>query len=558
MRTNVATHSLWRTRLNRREFLRGTTAVVGATMLGGATVACGGSSKIPTTPSPATTTTPAGPKAGGTLNLTVGAQLGDLNPHTLSNAGTAADTFVYDRLLNYDHINGKYELTTAQSVENPDPLTYIFKIRPTARFQGVAPVESRPVTSQDVVASWNAFVANPRAINKGYFSEFVDHYETPDAATLVVKLKKPNAWSLTTSGLAAYATVVLPKELIDKGLLDKAAVGSGAYLLDQYDPGSAISFKRRPDGWCIAGRPYIDEVVYKVITDTAARSAALKAKQIDTAAARDKLEADEYQSWGPDMKISRDLYYPAQLFMRADAPEGLFNDPRVREAVYNALDIQALIDKVELGEAELSGPVATVFSVYSLPVDELKKQFPHDIQRAKQLLSTAGWDSSREVELKYPSGAAGKTGIIAELVQSQLAAVGIKTKLVPQDTNNVWYAQTILKRDFQLTVTSSLLVAPAADSWLRSFTTQGMGAGSTMRWSDPEVDAAVQLQMAETDSEKQRNLVLDAQRTIIKKFPPMVNLYSPYVYTGYWSYYHPALNQGQLGTAGHYAWLDKQ
>jgi peptide/nickel transport system substrate-binding protein len=480
----------------------------------------------------------------------------DLDPAPGGTSGLYAGMCIYDRLLNYDYVNGTYGLSAAQSFENPDPLTYIFKIKPNAKFQNIPPVNGRSVTSEDCAASWQAFVANPRASNKGFFTTIVDRFDTSDPATLVIRLKQPYPWAITNTAFGGpLANPIIPKEIIEAGQVAKVAIGSGPYVLDQFDPNSIISFKRRPDGWHTPERPYIDRIVYQVITDTAARSAALKARQIDYLLARDKLEAEEFRGYGPDMQTGKELAPPAHLLMRGDE-SGLFKDPRVREAVYCALDIKEIIDTVDLGDGEMSGPIPPDLKRWSLPTDEIKKVFPHDVAKAKELLAAAGWDSNREVEYKHPTGARG--ALLAEIIQKQLATVGIKTQLKPEDSNTIWYPKTILGRDFQLTSTGTLLSSKDPDSWLRTQTTMGIGAGNACRWSDSEVDAMVAQVSKELDTEKQRALIMDAQRLILKKFVPFVNLYAPYQFAGCWAYYYPprTSDAGYVASYGHTAWLD--
>jgi hypothetical protein len=64
--------------------------------------------------------------------------------------------------------------------------------------------------------------------------------------------------------------------------------------------------------------------------------------------------------------------------------------------------------------------------------------------------------------------------------------------------------------------------------------------------------------MAEFDAEKQKQAVMEAQRLILKKVAPIVNLYTPYVFTGRWGYYHPPPGTGQVTLASHYAWTEKK
>jgi len=502
---------------------------------GSTTPATGGGTAV--AGSAATTPTP---RRGGIVTEPQLAAMVNLDPQALN---TLTRNFCYDHLFNYDYINGKAVLALAESIENPDPLTYIFKIRPNAKHHNLPPVNGRNVDSTDCKVSWEAFVANPRTVNKGIFTDYVDHYELPNASTFVVKLKKPNTWLMGPHGFAApFPGVIGPRELWEggKNLSETICVGPGGYVLDEYDPARIISFKRRPDPWYYTdGRPWPDKLVFPVMTDPAVRAAALKAKQIDRLAARDKLEADEFKTYGPDMRIRKDMSFPSALLVRADSPTGLFSDVRVRQAIYAALDIQELIDRVDLGEGEYSGPVPPMLKTWAIPDAEVRSYYPHDLNKAKQLLAAANWDTSKEVELKYPTSPAAQA-LIAELIQKQLGQVGIKIKLVPQDTNTVWYTQTIGARDFQMTIytgTVAYIVDP--DFRLRHHTTAGGGSGNLCHWSDPEVDDLVARQAQEFDFEKQKQMIQDAQRMVLRKATPYITLEMPYVFTGYWSYYHP-------------------
>jgi len=128
----------------------------------------------------------------------------------------------------------------------------------------------------------------------------------------------------------------------------------------------------------------------------------------------------------------------------ADQPP--FNDPRVRQAIYAALDIKDLITRVDLGEGEWTGPVPAYLPTWGLPEAEVKAAFPNDPKKARDLLTAAGFDFNREWELKYPSREKSQT--IAEVLQKHFGAAGIKTKLIPEDPATVWAPQTMANKTF--------------------------------------------------------------------------------------------------------------
>lgn len=464
--------------------------------------------------------------------------------------------YVYDRLWTTNYVDGSLDLELAQTVENPDPLTYIFKIKPNANHQNLPPVNGRAVDSQDVKVSWDTFVADKTTTNKSIFTDFVDHFELPDTSTFTVKMKTPDSWALSVHGLSApYVSTILPREMCDGTLRQTSAVGPGAYVLDKFDANSVFSVKRRPDSWWATdGRPYIDAVTVTVMSDPNVQAAALKSKQVDWLQARDKLQANEFQGYSQDISIHRELSQgQPTLVMMADPNSGYFKDQRLRQAVYTGLDIQGLIDSVELGEGVYSGPVPPYLSKWVLPDDELKKDFPNDVATAKQLVSASGWDTNTAVDLKFLSTDI-RTPLVATQLQTQLGAIGIKLNLVPQAAGTFY--QDFLTGNFQLLLITGGGYDP--DLFLRNMTTAGQSGSNWAHWSDAEYDAIVKQQEQEFDATKQTDLILQAQRMWFTKAAPAILLYEPYDYYAYWGYYHRQWrgDDGYVGENGHYDWLD--
>lgn len=544
--------------LRRRAVLRaGVTGGAAAALL----VACGGDEKA----KPADRATGAGtpgtaaaqqsqkPQRGGTLTLAVQSQFGNLHPRGVGGSDLVRD-FVYDRLFNYDYENGTYELSAASTLEQPDPLRVVFKLKPAAKFQQLPPTNGRQLTSEDCSEGWSTYAANPRSVGaKQIWTQETDRVETPDPSTVIVVLKRPNSWVIGPHGLAGpYPSLITPRELNGGDQLEKVAVGSGGYHLGRFDPTAELAFVRRPDGWH-DDRPYIDRVVYKVISDETARAAAFRAKQIDQLVARDKLQADEFKTFGADIVIDRILSFPRMMWMRADRPP--FNDVRVLQAIYLTLDIKELIERMDLGEGEYSGIVPPYLKSWSLPEAELKAQFPVDRPRAQGLLRAAGYDTSAELRHKLPNDP--KSLILAELVQKQLAAIGIKTRLIPEDPNTV-YQQTISNSDFDLSTAERRVRGQDGNLWVSTFSDKMAGNGTPSKWTDAEIDALIDKQRGVLDTKQRDALVLEIQRLYFKKFSPGINLFSPYDFIGRWSYYHPVNDRGYVGLLAHHRWTEKK
>src|SRR5207253_6830943 len=109
--------------------------------------------------------------------------------------------YPYSKLLKFKTgpgvVPNDFELAQdlAQSQQIPDPLTYIFKLQPDVHFHNVAPVNGRALDASDAVFSFNRFLAI--SVYKGNLSSVIDSVNAPDAGTVVIKLKTPDADFLT-------------------------------------------------------------------------------------------------------------------------------------------------------------------------------------------------------------------------------------------------------------------------------------------------------------------------------------------------------------------------
>jgi peptide/nickel transport system substrate-binding protein len=555
----------WKRRLSRRSVLASGTAA-GTGLVAASLVGCGddddddddgGSSAQPTTAAanPTAAATPTqGPKRGGELKISLSAQTGHMHPQQ-SGGSELVRYNVYDHLVLWDFNNDKPDFIAAESYETPEPTRLIYHIRQAANWQNIDPLNGRTVTSQDIDTSWKNYAADPKATGATTIHKVLtDHRETPEEKILVQVFKAPSVPIFGPHGIAGpIPSLFAPPELWESGQLGTKAVGSGAYVVEKFDGTSEIVLRRRPDSWNGLERPYIDKITQKVITDEAARAAALRAGQLDVLVARDKIQADEFKSYNAKIVIDKQVDFPAVLMMHAGKPP--FSDPRVRQAIYAGLDIQDLIDRVVLGEGFYSSFVPPFLAADALPEAEVKKRFPHDVKKAKDLLTAAAYDTSQEIELKFPSDPVSKT--LVETLQQQLAAIGIKTKLIPQDPTTVWAAQTVgTKKNFVLTAAYQYTRGLDADQWLGNQYKNGNGNGNACDWANDETDALFEKSRVEFDRNARHEILIEMQKKLFDAAAPWINLYAPIRFTARWNRYHPVNDRGHAGTLGHYHWLE--
>jgi peptide/nickel transport system substrate-binding protein/glutathione transport system substrate-binding protein len=460
-------------------------------------------------------------------------------------------------------------LALDRDIEQPDHLTYIFHIHDNIHFHDNPDVRKRypslagrQVTAEDIKYSIERYRGLSMAPGRDYHLNYLDHIEVLDPYTLKVINKRPYSWTLSPMNLgSAQAGPIIPREVIEKeGDLKTTAIGSGPFMLKSASQTGGILLERNPN-YFVAGEPYLDGMDAKIINTNEGAEAAFRAGEIDGFSPPNKLIADSLKGMaGTKFTKGADLGYAA-FGVKGDIPP--WNDERVRRALNLAIDRDDMILKLEGGRTgddptELglwSGPVTWAMEWYSLSQEELRKLYVHDPEEAKKLLSAAGYPSI-DVTMKHLN--LGKYPDLAQVVAGQLRKVGINARLEPQDVA-VYLPKTLYQAQFEMTSFYNLTyVSPEFP--LRFFTTRGIaGTGNWFGYSDKEIDDMNE-DIAQTfDKEERRNKVLDIQRLIISKNPPLMSLYARYTYSVSRDYVkagHPEWHGA--GAAFNYTvWLDK-
>ena len=327
----------------------------------------------------------------------------------------------------------------AESWTQPNETTYVFKLRRGVRWHPKPPVNGRELTSADVKYTIERFLTvkgNPSA----YMLRAIDHVETPDAATVRIVLKEPNAWFLDM--LANPMTVaVVAREVVEKfGDLKKAesVVGTGPWMLDSHRPNAGLTFVRHPQ-YFQTGLPHIDRVEMVVDEDNASRMAAFLAGKYDlgwefpgTIQRTDWVQIkDTLKQRRPGLRTAEFVSnVETHISMRTDQKP--FNDVRVRQAMSMAIDRQGILDATAEGVGVFNPAIPAAFKEWAVPVDQLgegARYFKYHPGEAKRLLAAAGYPNGFPASLCFTTYGSTVLTDIAQLLLKYLKDVGIETRL---------------------------------------------------------------------------------------------------------------------------------
>ncbi len=460
------------------------------------------------------------PKRGGILHAR-GWDPVHFDPHlTRAFMTHTALSFVYNKLLRHkvgpDVRPGTFivEADLAERWESPDDTTYIFYLRQGVKWHNKPPVNGRELVAEDVKFSFDRFLTvdgNPER----QLLEAVDRVEVVDRYTVKFLLKEPFVWLLDILANAMCTWIVAPEVGKHYGDFKKVetAVGTGPFLLESYEPNVKTVFRRNPD-YFRPGLPYIDGVEWLVVPDESTGLAMYRTGQLDTGPGgnwtvrQEDLEA--LKKSHPHLRYQDMLAINATtIWMRTDQPP--FNDVRVRRAISQAIDRQAIIEAVYI-RGEPSPAIGRGLAEWSLPIDQLgagAKYYQYDPKEAKRWLAEAGYPKGLKTSLTVSSGYGRDLIDAVQLVQRYLKNVGIEVELKIQEYGA--YQATTGQGKFDGLAMGPFAVAWEGDSALYGpyMPDQPRNRGHV---NDPKLTAMAQEQRRTKDPEARKKILVDFQR----------------------------------------------
>ena len=393
------------------------------------------------------------PVLGGTMNFYQPTNPPTLDPHRTTSyfcmqPCSATYSRVFALQVGQDPQVSESALTEPDlglTAESPDATTWTVKLRPDAKFQNIAPINGRTVDSSDIKLNY-VRATDAKNPNRGDI-DMIDasQIQTPAPDTVVFKLSYPYAGFPKI--LAAPKTAwILPREA-SAGSYDpaKTMIGSGPFLLDNYTPDVALTFKKNPD-WFVKGKPYIDGARYAIIPDTSQQFAQFSGGNLDELESIPGKDIDTLRKQNPKAVFyTADSNQQHALIGQLGDPSSPWTDVRVRHAISMLIDRDAIASSVYAGHSTPTALAPPKFGKGALKPQDVDATvagyYKFNQSQAKQMLSAAGVGSAPFAKLLYTSnGYAQPYATLAETVNSMLNAAGLKTNLVNIDYNSDYVA----------------------------------------------------------------------------------------------------------------------
>jgi len=487
--------------LSRRSFLGRaagfSAAALAATSLGAVLDAC---TKATTSAGPGGVPATGAPTAGGMLQAALTGKPDTIDPAT-STIYTGAQVYdnIFNKLIDLDEANNFYgQLATKWTAS--DEKTWVFDLVDTATFHN-----GEKFGPQDVVYTFERILDPKTASAYAPLYDAIAKVEATGPTQVTFHLK--TSFGPFLSNVANNGEIVNQKA-IESTDPSRTAIGTGPFEFVEWEQGDHITLKKN-ESYFETGKPYLEGITFKFLLVDQSRVDALRSGDLNWSDAVPLQQLNTLKS-DPSFNYvtSATAGIPDYIAMNTKQPP--FNDKLVRQAVYSALDRDAIRQLAYFGAGE-SGieEVPTGSSWF----DGTPLVTP-DPDKAKSLLQQAGVTTPIDVEYlglpQYPELL--KTG---EVIQQQLKDIGINMSIKQVDVS-VWF-DAFIKGNYQ--ITSAYQERTIDPDNFYALVVHSGGDINTTFYANPQADQLIDQARTETDTQKRFDLYKQLRQIVFDDAP---------------------------------------
>lgn len=401
----------------------------------------------------------------------------------------------------------------AESWEQINDTTIRFKLRDGVKFHN-----GEKLTADDVVFSIKRATEMPSSA--AIFSAFdAENTKAVDELTVDVATKKP--FAAVFNYLASTRGEIVSKKAVEEmgdDAFGRNPVGTGPFKFDNWVSGTSITLKRNEDYW--GDKPAYSTLTLKFITETANRALEIESGNADIVLDPATDDLDRLKETDGLQVVTGDSYGMSYIVFTMD--DEVVGNEKVREALSLALDMNSIVQSVygEYGSVCESVIPRTIFSYKS------QGEHEYNVDKAKQLLSEAGYGNGLNVKLNLPNGSEQQN--IGVIVQNMWKEIGVTAEITTASTSEVIAAGR--RGDNQITIMAASYSTGDPGHALADFDTRSDGF---FRPNDTKIDEMLDEGNAIYDTEERRKAFEEIQDYIYHQYYmiPVANKTVNYVIT---------------------------
>ncbi len=447
---------------------------------------------------------------GGTLRAAIDRDPPTMDPHL---SGSAVDRQVYqnlyDKLVDIDQDLAIVPMLATSWTISQDGRTVTLKLRRDVKFQ-----DGTPFNAASVVYNFERMQDPKFPSTRRSEIRPVQKVTAVDPSTVQITLDRPYSpllYVLTDRAGMMVSPAAAQKEGVNFAL---RPVGTGPFSFVEKVPQDHVILQRNPDYWD-KGLPYLDRIVFREITDDAARVANLKSGDVDIVnivpLPQVKPLAKEAIQPGARFRLLQHgaIAWNAISLNVTKAP---FDNKLLRQAFSTAIDRDVIANTVLQGAAY---PAYAFFPNGTPAYDPTWKLPPRNVALAKEKLAAAGHPNGFSFTLLILPGQTRQS--VAQAVQAMAADAGIQMKI------EVVEEGAIIEAISRLTAQAALIEwsgRPDPDADVYPFTTQsGIGSFNYTGYTNPKVETLLDAARVLTDMTQRRRAYSEVTKLLAEDMP---------------------------------------
>ena len=371
----------------------------------------------------------------------------DLHQEITENNAFAIDK-VFESLVTFDNDGNIIDWLAEDHKISDDGLIYTFTLRDGLKFS-----DGTDVTAEDVKFSIERHLEVGGSLP---IEADVKSVEAVDEKTVEITLG--TAYTPFLSELANFSNGIIPKDFGGKTEEEffKNPVGTGPFAVSEWDPSGDLTFVKNEYYWQ-EGKPYIDELVYKVVDDDNQALNQLLAGEIDGIEDLSLSNASNVDGNADTKTATSFSYNVEELFL--NTLDEHFSDEHVRRALAMAIDRESLTKALTFGYAEIANTVLPRALLYQ--TNDTVNALSYDIDAAKEELAQSAYPDGFDTTISIASG--NNTRLQeAQIIQAAGAQIGINIEINAQEIST--FRSDFRDLNFSMMINSATADYPDANS----------------------------------------------------------------------------------------------
>jgi peptide/nickel transport system substrate-binding protein len=455
------------------------------------------------------------------INLGVAEEPPDLEPHNLTAAAAGLIGFVVmPGLVWLDFDLGLSPMLAEDWDSDEDGLVWTFTLRDNLVFHN-----GKPCDAHEVVRNFEHILDPESGSMLTPDFELVESVEAVDDLTVEFTLSEPFAPFLA---VLSHRCAITDMDEYDT----TTPIGTGPFRIVSWDRGSQVTLERHDEYW-EDDLPHASRVNWRFLPDADVRLTAMRAEEIDITSSVPDHMLEELMS-ADDFEVDP-ISGLTHQYLAFNCSEGHFADVRMRKAVAHAIDKEAILEAALWGNGLISNIPHPPDSPWYVEIPDYER----DLDRARELMEEAGYGDGFSLDMPIPDWT--PSSEVAEIVQADLAEIGIDLRIVQTEWATYW-PDIYLQSDFEITFMGySARVDPDQTFYPRY---HSEGVHNATIYANDELDELLERGRVTIDEDERKEIYDRVQEILVDELP-WLWLYIPNVTMG-WAHYiegfqqHPA------------------